>query len=126
MAKRHRDMQETGAPPPKPPRHFPLARRDGQGLAVATLVGVMALLMISFSNWREIDRIEKSLDERMGQIETRIGQVADKMDNLPTRAAQPARRGPDPNRVYQIKTAGSPARGPTRAAVTIAEFSDFQ
>ena len=45
------------------------------------------------------------------------------MDREP---ATPPRRGPDPNRVYRIKTAGSPTKGPASAAVTIAEFSDFQ
>ena len=34
-------------------------RGSGQGLALATLGGVMVLLMISFSNYREIDRIDE-------------------------------------------------------------------
>jgi hypothetical protein len=43
--------------------------------------------------------------------------------------AAPATRaggGPDPDRVYAIKTDGAPVAGPLAAAVTIAEFSDFQ
>jgi hypothetical protein len=91
------------------------------------LGGVVALLVISFSNWRELDRIEESLAGRLGKIETQLAQVSDKVTNLPTQAAaQPARRGPDPNRAYPIKTAGAPTKGPASAAVTIAEFSDFQ
>lgn len=94
-------------------------------MAIATLVAVSALLMISFANWREIDRIEESLEGRLSQIDARIIEMAAKLDRPPP-AAQPARRGPDPDRVYPIKTAGAPSKGPADAAVTIAEFSDFQ
>jgi protein-disulfide isomerase len=62
----------------------------------------------------------------LGQIENQLAQVSGKVDRVSARPAQPARRGPDPDRVYQIKTAGSPSKGPSGAPVTIAEFSDFQ
>jgi hypothetical protein len=120
MAKRGRNddrLTERPNPPPSP-------RRGAEPLGLATLGGVVILLMISFSNWRVIDRIQGSLDSKLGEIERRIAQVSDKVDKVP--AAQPARRGPDPNRVYQVKTAGAPAKGPADAPVTIAEFSDFQ
>jgi hypothetical protein len=95
-------------------------------MALATLGGVMLVLMISFANWREIDGIEESLDRRLGQIDKRMTEIAAKVDRPSAPAVQPARSGPDPKKVYPIKTAGSPARGPAKAAVTIAEFSDFQ
>ena len=100
------------SPPPK---------RGGDALGLATLVGVVAVLVISFSNWREIDRLQTNLDNRLDEIESKIGQ-----GSTGAAAPQRARRGPDPNRVYSIKTAGSPSKGPQRAPVTIAEFSDFQ
>jgi protein-disulfide isomerase len=121
MAKRKKEAQRQETPPPKPE-----VKEGGDRLRLATLAGLVLLLMISFSNWREIGRIQDSLDNRLGQIENRIGQVVSKMDTLPARGAQPPRRGPDPNRVYQIKTAGSPHKGPASAPITIAEFSDFQ
>ena len=42
------------------------------------------------------------------------------------RNAAPTQRGPDANRVYPVKIDGAPMEGPITAAVTIAEFSDFQ
>ncbi len=121
---RRRNLQEGGTPP-RPAPHYGAGRVAGQGLALATLGGVVVLLMISFSNWREIDRIDEKLDNRLSQIDARIIEMAAKADRAPTRAAQPT-RGLDPNKVYPIKTAGAPAKGPANAAVTIAEFSDFQ
>jgi hypothetical protein len=101
----------------QPPRH------KIDAMALATLGGVVAVLAISVSNWRELDRIETTIGTRLGQIETRVGQVADKVGQAP--AARPA-SGPDPKRVYTINTASAPTKGPASAPVTIAEFSDFQ
>ena len=92
-------------------------------MGLATLGGMVVLLMISFSNMREMGRIRTSLDNRLDQINNQIDQVAGKVDGV---AARPPRRGPDPNRVYRIKTAGAPVKGAARAPITIAEFSDFQ
>ncbi len=102
------------APPPRSP-----------WVQYATLGGVAAVLALNLANARDAGRIDESLDDRLGKIESRIGQLATKVDKLPAQAQRP-RRGPDPNKAYTIKTAGSPAKGPASAAVTIAEFSDFQ
>lgn len=127
MAKRQKDHAGDHAPQQRP-SHYPPPRQGVDALATATLVGVVALLMISFSNWRELDRIEEGFGDRLGKIETQVARVSERVSNLPTQApaAQPARRGPDPSRVYQIKTDAAPAKGPASAPVTIAEFSDFQ
>ena len=101
----------------------PPERRGADPLGLVTLIGVVALLMIAFANWRDVARIDQSLGERLGKLEARLDQVATRMERAPAPAAQ---RGPDPNRVYTIQTASAPARGPAGAPVTIAEFSDFQ
>jgi len=119
--------RKAHATPPPPPR----AGRDLLGLA--TLAGVMVLLMITFANQRGLDRVEASLDDRLDDLEDQIAGVSGKIGTGTAAAqaqappaAQPASRGPDPERVYTIKTAGSPTRGSARAPITIAEFSDFQ
>ena len=115
MPKRQGDVEQKAEaqPPPTPPP--PGMRVDP--LAVATLVGVVAVLVISFASWRDVSRLDdrvRGLEERMG----RVGSAA-----APSRAVP---RRPDPDRVYAVDTEGSPSRGKASAPVTIAEFSDFQ
>ena len=117
MARRQGDGQRPGELVP------PAERRGADALGLATLAGVVAVLAISFVNWRDVDRIDRSLNERLGKLETRLDQVATRMERAPAAAPQ---RGPDPNRAYTIQTASAPVRGRAGAPVTIAEFSDFQ
>ena len=99
----------------------PPSRRDFEPVALVTLIGVIALLMITFTNMRDIDRLDRGLGERLGKIEGQMAQVG----NRPVNAA-PSPQGLDPSRVYTVKTAGAPVRGPAAAPVSIVEFSDFQ
>jgi protein-disulfide isomerase len=118
MANRARDNDREG-----------LVRQRPSGspgwLGLATLAGVAVVLFVGVENWNETRAIQKGMNDRLGQIETRISQLSTKVDAAGARTA-PAQRGPDPNRVYAIKTEGAPYEGPKNAAVTIAEFSDFQ
>jgi hypothetical protein len=101
---------------PQRQEHAGPPRQGVDSLALATLIGVVAVLVISFASWRDVSRI----DRRLGELEARMEQIG-------TRApASATHRGPDPNRVYTVKTDGAPSRGDASAPVTIAEFSDFQ
>lgn len=115
--KRDRDPVSHGeAPQERPP--FPSARLT----RAAALGGVAALVIVSSLTWREVRQIRLGLDDRLGQIDSQLAKVASRIEQ----PAAAARRGPDPNRVYPVKTDGAPVRGPAGAPITIAEFSDFQ
>ena len=86
-------------------------------MALVTLIGVIAVLMISYSNMRDIDRLDVGLGQRLGKLEGLVAQGP--------RQAAPT-QGVDPNRIYTVKTSDAPFRGSAGAPVTISEFSDFQ
>lgn len=118
VKKQRREAREAAGP--GPPRQAP--PKSNQWVQFATLGGVAAVLALTWASARDIGRISDGLDDRLGKIESRLARLATQVDKLPAQE----RRGLDPNKVYQVSTAGSPAKGPAGAPVTIAEFSDFQ
>ncbi len=102
-------------------------RREMLGAAAIVAVSVIAGSLVLANS---LDRVTRQLDLTTGRLEeirTAVADAKDALANLPTAApARAARSGPDPNRRYTVNTAGSPARGPAGAAITVVEFSDFQ
>lgn len=111
-----------------PEFHPALQKPRTDALGLATLAGVVGLLMISFSNLRAIDTLQDRIDDKLDGMNDRIAQVGKtQIQAQATPAATPPpRSGPDPARVYPINTANAPTKGAESAAITIAEFSDFQ
>jgi len=98
----------------------------GGGLLAATLAGVAILIAITGMNLYETRRQKTALDERFTLLENQVAGLGTRMDAA-AKAAQPRpQQGPDPNRVYALKTQGAPVLGPQAAPITIAEISDFQ
>jgi len=68
--------------------------------------------------------------ERLEGMRVAMGEMKEAIGSAPAaRAAAPApapRRGPDPERRYEIALNGAPVRGAEQPKVTIIEFSDFQ
>jgi hypothetical protein len=118
--RRNKNPGLPSAPPPQPPAP------GVDAVTLITLAGLVGALLLAFASWQKIGFIENKLNDRLGRIESQVAQVVENAATAAAQATQPARRGPDPDRVYEIQTAGAPFKGPANAPITIAEFSDFQ
>jgi hypothetical protein len=94
----------------------------GPTIAAALIVGI-ALICGSYLLARSLDRTT----EELKRIGTGIADVKEAVKTAAPRApTQQARRGPDPERRYSMKTEGAPVIGAKHAKVTLIEVSDFQ
>jgi hypothetical protein len=119
----NRRPERPVAPPPEP--------SGGNWIQFATLVVIVVLAVVSWASWRDVGKLEDNLKAKLGEIETRIKQVSDKVEAVAAAKPQPSpnvRRiqPPDPDKVYEVDIAKAPIRGPRDAPITIATFSDFQ
>ncbi len=94
---------------------------SGNAIIVAATILGLAILGGAYLMVTSIDGTSVEL-ARLGQSVAKI-QLA---GGSPAPAAPSRRRGPDPDKVYAVKTSGSPYKGPEQAKITLIEFSDFQ
>jgi protein-disulfide isomerase len=87
------------------------------------VLGGIALLVV-MSAWSAVQ--VRGVNTRVAELDTKIADLQKKVDAAPKAAQQAPSRGPDPNKVYTVKSEGAPIKGNLSAPVTIAEFSDFQ
>ena len=99
---------------------------EGGGGAWNYLSIALALVAIGlgFVAWTDGKKINDSamrlvdIDQKLLQLQTQVANAA---------KAKPApQQGPDPNKVYAVKTDVGPTKGNPTAPIVIAEFSDYQ
>ena len=96
---------------------------SGNAIIVAATILGLSIIGSSYLLVQSIDATSAELAS--------LGSAVAKLEGAG--AAQPAaarpeqrRRGPEPSKVYEVATAGSPKKGPDSARVKVVEFSDFQ
>lgn len=99
--------------------------KDTAIIVAAFILGV-GVLATTFFLTQAVDRTSLRLAAVEGSIEKARSAVAGAAPAAPRPAARQPARGPDPDKVHQIATQGSPRKGPSDARVTLIEFSDFQ
>jgi hypothetical protein len=89
-------------------------------ILLGILIGVTVLIALAGLNVYETRQQRIEMNDRMTQLATAI-------NSRPAANPAPARpSGPDPDKVYTVKTEGAPIEGPRSAPVQIVEISDFQ
>lgn len=88
-------------------------------IRLGILVGIAVLITIAGMSLYETRRQRAELNDRLTQLATAI-------NSRPANPAPARPTGPDPEKVYTVKTEGAPIEGSKSAAIQIVEISDFQ
>lgn len=90
-------------------------------IPLGIIIGVAVLVALTGLNVYETRQQRIEMNDRMTQLATAIN------SRPAANPAAPARpSGPDPDRVYTVKTEGAPFEGSRSAPIQIVEISDFQ
>lgn len=89
-------------------------------IPLGILIGVVVLIAIAAMSLYETRQQRIEMNDRVTQLAMAI-------NARPAGNPAPARpSGPDPEKVYTVRTEGAPFEGSKSAPVTIVEISDFQ
>jgi protein-disulfide isomerase len=97
----------------------------GPGLNWLSIVLAVFALGLGFVAWTDSKKLKDDTAKRLGDVDTRLVQLQTQVANA-AKAKPAPQQGPDPNKVYAVKTDGSPTHGNPTAPIVIAEFSDYQ
>ena len=97
----------------------------GGGLNWLPLVLAIVALGLGFVAWTDSKRVKDDTARRLVDIEQRLIQLQTQVANAAKAKPAAQQQGPDPNKVYTVRTDG-PTKGNPKAPIIIAEFSDYQ
>jgi protein-disulfide isomerase len=100
------------------------ANGGGGGINWLPLVLAIVALGLGFVAWTDGKRIKDDTTRRLVDIDQKLIQLQTQVANA-AKAKPAPQQGPDPNKVYTVRTDG-PTKGNPKAPVVIAEFSDYQ
>ena len=102
---------------------------NGVQVIVASAILGICMLGGAFLVSKSVDRMSAEIPKielAMKNLQSAVVTAAAAKPAAAPAPTPPRRRGPDPNKVYQVATTGSASKGPASAKVKVVEFSDFQ
>ena len=99
---------------------------NGIHVVVAALILGVCMIGGAYMVSVSIDRVTGQIPEFESAMKSIQTAVAARGGPAPAAPAPTRRRGPDPNKIYTLASAGAPFKGPVDAKVTVVEFADFQ
>jgi protein-disulfide isomerase len=97
----------------------------GGGLGWLPIVLAIVALGLGFVAWTDGKKTKDDTAKRLVDIDMKLAQLQTQVANVAKAKPAVQQQGPDPNRVYTVRTDG-PTKGNPKAPIIIAEFSDYQ
>jgi protein-disulfide isomerase len=117
MSKKNRERRTGDGP-------VETAGGGGGGISWLPVGLAVAALALGFVAWTDAKKVQDDTAKKLIDIDQRIAALGTQVANAAK--AKPPSSGPDPNKVYTVKTDGNPTHGNPTAPIVIAEFSDYQ